>query len=86
MLVCNDDKTELMLFDSHHKEPIDFPRPKISSEEIIPNQNSRNIGLVMDTRLTVSNHVSNEVSAGFFSISRTLQASMTTLLMMQLKP
>ncbi len=85
ILLCNDGKTELMLFASHHKEPTDIPRLQIGSEEIIPCQTSRNIGLMMDTGLTFSTHVSNVVSA-IFSISRTLQASMTTLLIMQLKP
>ncbi len=66
MLLCNDDKIELMLFASHHKELIDFPGLQFGSEEIIPNQIARNIGLVMDTRLTFSTHVSNVVSAAFF--------------------
>ncbi len=78
MLLCNDDKTELMLFACHHKEPIDFPGLQIGSEEIIPSQIVRNIGLVMHTGLTFCTHVSNVVSAGF-SISRILQASMTSL-------
>ncbi len=87
MLLSNDDKTELMLFASCHncKEPIDFPRLQIGSEEIMPSQIARNIGLVMDTGLTFSTYVSNVVSAAFY-ISRTLQASMTTLLIIQLKP
>ncbi len=83
--MCNDDKTELMLFASRHKEHIDFPGLQIGSEEITASQIARNVGLVMDTGLTLSTHVSNVVSAAF-SISRTLQASMITLLMMQLKP
>ncbi len=66
--VCNDDKTELMLFAFHHKEPIDFPGLQIGSEEIIPSQIARNIGLVMDTGLTFSTHVSNVVSAAFVHI------------------
>ncbi len=74
----------LMLFASHHKESIDFLGLQIGSVEIIPNQIARNIGIVMDTGLTFSTHVSNVVSAAFF-ISITLQASVTTLLMMQLK-
>ncbi len=69
MLLCNDDKTELMLFASHHKEPIDFPRLQIGSEEIIPSQIARNFGFVMDTGLTFFTHVSNIVSAVMFSSS-----------------
>ncbi len=65
MLLCNDNKTELMLFVSHHKEPIDFPGLKIGYEEIILSQIARNIGLVMDTGLTFSTQVSNVVSAAF---------------------
>ncbi len=79
ILVCNDDKTELMLFASRHKEPVDFPGLQIGSEEIIPSQIAINIGLVMDTVLTLSIHVRNLISAAF-SISKTLQASMTSLL------
>ncbi len=85
MLLCNDDKTELMLFSSHHKNPLTTAGLQIGSEEIIPSQITRNIGLVMDTGLTFSTHVSNVVSARFF-ISRTLQSSMATLLIMQVKP
>ncbi len=70
MLLCNDDKTELMLFASRHKEPIDFPELQIGSEEIIPRQIARNIGLVMDTGLTFSTHVSNVVSAAFFHLNK----------------
>ncbi len=68
MLLCNDDKTELMLFASRNMEPIDFPSFQIGSEEIIPSQLARNIGLVMDTVLTFSTHVSNVVSAAFFHL------------------
>ncbi len=53
MLLCNDDKTDLMLITSCHKEPI---------------QIARHIGLVMDTGLTFSTHVSNVVSAAFFHL------------------
>ncbi len=53
MLLCNDDKTELMLF---------------ASEDIIPDQIARNIGLVMHTGLPFSTHVSNLVSAAFFHL------------------
>ncbi len=60
------DKAELMLFASRHMEPIDFPGLQIGSEEIIPSQIARNIGLVMDTGLTFSIHVSNVVLAAFF--------------------
>ncbi len=84
MLLCNDDKTEMMLFASCHKEPFDFPGLQIVSEEIIPRKIARNNGLVMDTGQTFFTHVSNVVSAAL-SISRTLQALMTILLMMQLK-
>ncbi len=42
MLLCNDDKTELMLFASRHEEPIDFPGLQIGSEDIIPGQIARN--------------------------------------------
>ncbi len=66
MLLCNDDKTELMLFASHHKEPIDFPGLQIGHDEIFSSQIARNIGLVMDTGLTFSTHVSYVVAAGFF--------------------
>ncbi len=65
MLLCNDDKTELMPFASRQKEPIDF---QIGSEEIITGQIARNIGLVMDTGLTFSTHVINVVSAAFFHL------------------
>ncbi len=85
MLLCNNDKTELMLFASHHKGTIDFPGLQIGSEEIISSQIARNIGLVMDTGLTFSIHLSDVVSAPFFHLIK-LQASMTTLLIMQLKP
>ncbi len=64
MLLCNNDKTELLLFASNHKET--FTRLQIGSEEIIPSQIVRNIGLVMDTGLTFSTHVSNVVSEVFF--------------------
>ncbi len=60
--------TRLSWFASRHKEPIDFPGLQIGSEEIIPSQIARNIGLVMDTRLTFSTHVSNVVSAAFFHL------------------
>ncbi len=66
MLLCNDDKTELMLFAPCHMEPIDFPGLQIGFEEIIPSQIARNSGLVMDTGLTFSTDVSNVVSAAFF--------------------
>ncbi len=68
MLLHNDDKTELVLFASHHKEPIDFPGLQIGSEEIMPSQIARNIGLVMYTGLTFSTHISNVVSAAFFHL------------------
>ncbi len=68
MLLCNDDKTELILFASHYKELIDFPALRIGSEEIIPSQIARNIGHVMDTGLTFSTHVSNVVSVAFFHL------------------
>ncbi len=54
-----------MLFDSHHKEPIDFSELQNGSEEINPSQISSNIGLVLNTGLTVSPNVSNVVSAAF---------------------
>ncbi len=65
MLLCNDDKTELMLFVYYHKEPIHFPGLKIGSDEIIPSQIDRTIDLMMDTGLTFSTHVSNVISAAF---------------------
>ncbi len=68
MLLCNDDKTELMLFASRHKEPIDFPGLQIVSEEIIPSQIARNVGLVLGTGLIFSSHVSNVVSAAFYNL------------------
>jgi hypothetical protein len=68
MLLCNDDKTEVLLFDSRHKEPIDFPGLKIGSEEISPSPNARNIGLVMDSGLTLTTHVNGVVSAAFFHL------------------
>ncbi len=68
MLLCSDDKTELMLFASCHKELIDFPGLQIGSEEIIPSQIARNIGLVLGTGLTFSTHVSNVVSAAFYHL------------------
>ncbi len=48
MLLCNDDKVEMMLFDSRYKEDIGFPGLQISSE-INPSLIARNIGLMMDT-------------------------------------
>ncbi len=85
MLLCNNDKTELMLFASHHKEPMDFPGLQIGSDEIIPSLIAWNIRLVMDTELIFSTHVSNVVSA-VFSISRTCKNLWPpTLPMMQLK-
>ncbi len=74
-----------MLFAYHQKQLNDFPGLQIGSEEIIPSQIARNNGLVMDTGLTFSTHVTNAVSS-VFSVSKTLQASMTILIMMQLKP
>ncbi len=71
ILLCNDDKTELMLFASHHKVPIEFPGLQIGSEQIIPSQIARNIGLVMDTGLSFSNHVSNVVSVAAFHLKNT---------------
>ncbi len=67
MLMFYDDKTELMLF-AICKEPIDFPGLQIGSGEIIPSPIARSIGLVMDTGLTFSTHVSNVVSAAFFHL------------------
>ncbi len=64
MMLCNADKTELILFASYQ---IDIPGVQIGSKEIIPSQIARNIGLVMDTGLTFSTHVGNVVSAAFSS-------------------
>ncbi len=75
MLLCNDDKTELMLFASLHKKPIAFPGLQIGSKEIIPSQIARNIGLVMDTGLPFSTHVSNVVSAALFHLKNIVSIS-----------
>ncbi len=70
MLKLNDDKTVIMLIMSKFQEKISFPPITIGSQLISTSDSARNIGLIMDSTLSMDKHISNLCRQGFFQLCR----------------
>ena len=69
-LVMNDTKTELIHFSSRFKPANWTPSVKIGDSFIKPSPTCKNLGVVMDSALIMSNQVQNICKAGLQSIRR----------------
>ena len=68
MLKCNDSKTEMMILSSKYS-PIERLIPiKVGDHLISSVTKLRNLGVIMDQHLTMSNHISNVVKIAFLKI------------------
>ena len=68
MLKCNDPKTDMMIISSKFS-PIEKLLPvKVGDHFISPSTKLRNLGVIMDKHLTMSDHISNIVKIAFLKI------------------
>ena len=68
MLKCNDPKTEMMIISSKHSPINDFIPLKVGDHFISAAPKLRNLGVIMDKHLLMSQHISRTVSTAFLKI------------------
>ena len=68
MLKCNDPKTDMMVLSSKHSPITDFLPVKVGDHFIPSASKLRNLGVIMDQHLTMSDHVQATVRNAFFKI------------------
>ena len=68
-LMLNDGKTELIHFSSRFlKTPTDIPFIRVNNCDITPLAKARDLGITLDSHLTMSNHVNNLCSSASFGL------------------
>ena len=68
-LKFNDDKTEFIVFGSKQQlEKISVGHIRIGSSDISPSSNVRNLGVILDSHMTLGNHISNLCKSAHFHI------------------
>ena len=68
MLKCNDPKTDMMVLSSKYSPITDFIPVKVGDHDIPSALKLRNLGVIMDQHLTMSDHVQATVKSVFFKI------------------
>ena len=68
LVKCNDDKTEFMVLSSRFQPSVDCDPIKIGTENVAPCTQVRNLGVIMDSSLTLVPHVNQSVSNSFCQI------------------
>ena len=69
-LKLNDDKTEIMFFASRFKSHPSFGPVKIGHTDVSTSTSARNLGMILDTKLTGEQHVNKTVQSVFFQLRR----------------
>ena len=68
-LKLNDDKTELLVFNTKQKLPlINSIQLQIGDTTISPSQTAKNLGVTFDTCMTMDSHISNVCKASFYQL------------------
>ena len=68
MLKQNDDKTEMLVIGSKYRTIPDLPDLNVWSTIITPGEHVRNLGVIMDTKLTMEPHITKIMQIAFFKI------------------
>ena len=68
LVKCNDDKTEFIVFSSMFREPVLSDPLTIGNANISPSQSVRNLGVSMESSLSMSKHISKSTSTSFLQI------------------
>ncbi len=67
-LKLNDDKTEILLISSYHREKVIFDNIKIGSAVIEPSEQARNIRVIFDSIMYMEPHINSLVSQAFYHV------------------
>ena len=68
MLKCNPEKTEILHFTSRFRSPNPIPHIKIGPLDIVPVDKARNLGIILDSHLTLRGHINKICSSASKSI------------------
>ena len=69
-LKLNDDKTEVIAFHSRYQSPPPLESIKIGQENIIASKAARNIGVTLDSTMTLQPHINAVTSSMFHQIRK----------------
>jgi len=70
MLMLNDSKTEILHFKSRFVQSVDIPSIQIGDSEVETTSAARNLGVILDSNMTMSNHVKSICKSASFALYR----------------
>ena len=68
MLKLNDDKTEVLVITSKHRQKCFFPSLKVGNIDVKTSKMARNIGVIFDDEVLLEQHVKNITQQAFYHI------------------
>ena len=74
-LMLNDDKTEILLFNTADNEPTNMNHIAIGNEMVSLSTNARNLGVIFDNKLSLKHHINNLCKILYLEIRRISQLS-----------
>jgi len=69
MLKCNDEKTECVVLESRFRESLGFSGFQFGDAFIRPSKSARDIGVIVDSGMTLESHVNSIVKQAWFNLS-----------------
>ena len=68
MLKLNTDKTELLYFHSRFRPRLQLNPIQLGSDVIFPSSHAKNIGVIIDSSMTMSRHINAIVKSGYYHL------------------